>query len=55
MAKLSFQHHYSSLQCHIILQNQYNMPSLPIKKHFSMLNMLSMFIFSFIFLETVEF
>ncbi len=26
MAKLSFQHHYSSLQCHIILQNQYNMP-----------------------------
>jgi len=34
MAKLNFQHHYSSLQCHMILQKSFWYADLLLKKHF---------------------
>ncbi len=40
MAKLNFQHHYSSLQCHMILQKTFKRANLVLKKHFLLLIML---------------
>ncbi len=34
MAKLNFQHHYSSFQCHMILQKSFKYVDLGLKKHF---------------------
>jgi len=34
MAKLKFQHHYSSLQCHMILQKSFEYADLMRRKHF---------------------
>ncbi len=39
-AKLNFQHHYSSLQCHMILQKSFLYADLLLKKHFLLLLML---------------
>jgi len=37
MSKLNFQHHYSSLQCHMILQKSFEYDDLLLKKYFFML------------------
>ncbi len=38
-AKLNFQHHYSSLQCHMILQKSFQYADLQLKKHLLLLSM----------------
>ncbi len=40
MVKLNFQHHYSSLQCHMILQNHSKIADLLLKEHSLLLSML---------------
>jgi len=37
MVKLNFQHHYSSLQCHMILQKSLKYGDLLLKRHFSLM------------------
>ncbi len=49
-SKLYFQHHYSSLQCHMIFRNQYNML---IEKPFWLLSMLRTVVLLPVFVETV--
>ncbi len=39
-AKLNFQHHFSSHQCHLILQKSFEYSDLLLKKHFLILSML---------------
>jgi len=46
MAKQNFQHHYSSLQCHMILQKSFQYADLLLKKDFSLLSVLCSFISS---------
>jgi len=40
MTKLNFQHHYSGLQCHMILQKSLLYADLVLKKHFLLSSML---------------
>jgi len=47
-SKLNFTHHYSSLQCHMILQKSFWYDDLMLKKHFSLLSMLKTVIYIFI-------
>jgi len=37
---MNFQHHYSSLQCHMILQKSFKYVDLPLKKQFLLLSRL---------------
>ncbi len=43
MTKLNFQHHYSSLQCHMILQKSFKYADLVPKKHLLLLLMSKIF------------
>ncbi len=52
-AKLNFQHHYSSLQCHMILQKSFLYADLVIKKHLLLLLMLKTVVPLNIFVKTV--
>ncbi len=52
-AKLNFQHHYSSLQCHMILQKSFIYADLVIKKHLLLLLMLKTVVPLNIFVKTV--
>ncbi len=49
-AQLYFQHHYSSLQCHMIFRNHHNML---LKKHFWLLSMLKTVVLHNICVETL--
>ncbi len=44
MEKQNFQHHYFSLQCHMILQKSFWYADVVLKKHFLLLSMLKTFV-----------
>jgi len=51
MAKLNFQHHYSSLQRHMIFQKSFYHAESGLKKHFILLSVLKIVVFKvFLFL-----
>jgi len=47
MAKLNFQHHYSSVQCHMILQKSFQHPALMFRKRLLLLSILKFIFFFF--------
>jgi len=53
MVKLIFQHHYSSLQCHMTLQKSFQYADLLLKAHFFTLSMLKTVVLLNIIVETV--
>jgi len=44
MTALNFQHHYSSLQCHMTIQKSFSYVDLVLKKHFLLLSTLNIFV-----------
>jgi len=50
MAKLNFQHHYSSLQRHMILQKSFYQAESGLKKHFILLSVLKIVVFKVFFI-----
>ncbi len=52
-SKMYFQHHYSSLQCHMILQISLSYADVLLKKHFWLLWMLKTVVLLHIYLETM--
>ncbi len=52
-AQLYFQHHYSSLQCHMILQKSFWYSDLLRKKHFLLLSRLKIVVLFHIFVKTM--
>jgi len=53
ISKLSFQHHYTSLQCHMILQKSFLYADLLLRKHFLLLSMLKTVVLLNSFVETM--
>jgi len=51
MALLNYQHHYSSLQCLVILQKSFQYADL--KKHFLLLSVLKKVVLLIVFVESV--
>jgi len=48
MAKLNIQHHYFSLQCHMILQKSFRYRDLLLNKHFSVFIIFILSVFSIV-------
>jgi len=55
MTKMCFQHHYSSLQCLMILRKSFDYASLVLKEHFLLVLMLKTVVLLNIFVETETF
>ncbi len=51
---MNFQHHYSSLQCHMILQKSFQYADLVLKKHFWLLSALKQFCFLIYIVSNVQ-
>jgi len=47
LVKLHFQHHYSSLQCRMILQKSFKYDDLMLKKHLLLLSILKTVLYNF--------
>ncbi len=54
MAKLNIQCHFSSLQCHVILQKSFYYAELLLKKHFLLLSNLKRVVQCNVFVETIN-
>ncbi len=49
-----FQHHYSSLQCHMILHKSFEYADLLLNEHFSLLSILQIVVLLHILVETLS-
>jgi len=54
-AKMNFQHHFSSLQCHVILQKSFWYADLVLKKHFVWISMMQTVMLLNVFVVIVHF